>query len=133
MPYLIVQVPGLGGSVLARRGAAVWDTTVAKLARIAFDAEAVALSDADDLEPVGLVKSMTVIPGLLSLPGYEVMISNLRTWFGPGLKVVDYRRGVPIPADTDVLRVPYDFRRSVADAAQTLAQALSGVEAARRG
>ncbi|WP_197289305.1 lipase/acyltransferase domain-containing protein [Saccharothrix sp. NRRL B-16348] len=102
------------------------------MAKVAAKPDLVAL-EADDLEPVGLVNAMTVVPGLIALPGYDTMVGNLRRWFGPGLKVVDYRSGVPIPADTDVLRVPYDFRRSVVDAAEALARAVAETEAAGRG
>lgn len=130
--HLIVQLPGIGGSVLARAGVPVWDVTAAKLAGLAVRPDLVTLNG-DDLEPVGLVDTMTIIPGLSALPGYDTMIGNLRRWFGARLKVVDYRPGVPTPADTDVLRVPYDFRRSITDAAQTLARAVAETEAAQRG
>lgn len=132
LPFLIVQVPGLGGSVLARRGKPVWDLSVAKLAGVAFQADLVALGEDDGLEPVGLVDSMTVVPGLFALPGYEVMVSCLRSWFGAELRVEDYLPGRPVSADTDVLRVPYDFRRSVADCAETLDRAVAQIPAERR-
>jgi hypothetical protein len=133
---LIVQLPGLGGSVLARNGVPVWDATAAVLAGRAVRPDLLAW-EADDLEPIGLIDTMTVIPGLFALPGYDTMIRNLRAWFGARLRVLDYRPGVPIPADVGVLRVPYDFRRSIVDAADTLdrAVAAAGVTAgvAERG
>ncbi|MFJ9368761.1 hypothetical protein ACIRRA_30645 [Nocardia sp. NPDC101769] len=132
LKHLIVQLPGIGGSVLARDGRPVWDLAAAKIARAVCAPDVVSL-DGDDLEPVGLVDTMTVIPGLVAVSGYDGMIANLRRWFGPQLTVVDYLDGVPIPAQTDVLRMPYDFRRSVTVAAQRLDRALAGTEAAQRG
>jgi hypothetical protein len=132
LKYLVVQLPGLAGSVLARDGRPVWDLNAVALAGRVARPDLLAL-DGDDLEPVGLVDTMTVVPGLVAVPGYDTMIRNLRRWFGATLTIVDYRPGVPAPADIDVLRVPYDFRRSVADAARTLERAVRDTPASERG
>ncbi|MGH3912999.1 MAG: esterase/lipase family protein [Pseudonocardiaceae bacterium] len=74
-----------------------------------------------------------VIPPVVVLPGYNRMLHNLRSWFGADMKIVDYRAGDHVPADTDVLRVPYDFRRSVQEAAEVVDRAVSEAQGAARG
>lgn len=41
------------------------------------------------------------------------------------MRVVDYRDGELVPGEVDVLRVPYDFRRSVAVSAEVLGRAVT--------
>jgi lecithin:cholesterol acyltransferase len=129
LKYLIVQIPGIGGSVLSNPGSrTAWDVTPTRIARALVRPETLALDRFPHLTPDRLIVTATVIPAVVVLPGYERMVTNLRNWFGAGLKVVDYLPGVPVPADTEVLRVPYDFRRSVREAAEVVARAVSRVD-----
>jgi hypothetical protein len=129
--HLIVQLPGIAGSVLTgRNDRSTWDVSPTDLIPVVLDPDR--LSD-PDARPDRLIDSMTVVPGLVALPGYDRMVRNLRTWFGAEVKVVDHRPGQPVPPDVDVLRIPYDFRRSISAAAETVDRAVAETEGAARG
>lgn len=117
MDHLIVVVPGIGGSVLARPGrpdAVVWGADAGDVS-LAFRPERLDLGAVPDVEPVGLTRSTTFL-GFTLVPGYELLIDQLRR-FGP----VDERGdpAAPMPGAT-VVAVPYDFRRSITAAAERL-------------
>jgi hypothetical protein len=88
-------------------GVPVSDVTMPRLVGLAAQPNVLTLED-DDLQPAALVDTITVIPGLVTVPGYDRMIANLRRWFGIPLRGVTYRPGVPVPADTDMLQVGGD-------------------------
>ena len=78
-----------------------------------------------ELVPTALTNMLTVLPPWLVVPGYDGLTHQLRTCFGAGLHVHDYRDGELVPAAVDVLRVPYDFRRSVATTADHVGRAVA--------
>lgn len=123
--HLIIVLPGIGGSQLSRtvRGqrVPVWDTTASAVGRLLVDPGRLSLRDEPDLLPTGLISSAR-FAGFAVVPGYERLLGRLRE-FG----VVDPGDpAAPVP-DADVVAVPYDFRRSVIDAAEHL----DGVVSAR--
>lgn len=131
--HLIVVLPGIGGSVLAGpEGLTAWDVTAGDIPRAVIDPGNLAIER--ELVPTGLVESLTVLRRWLVVPGYEGLTHHLRRGFGAGLGVVDYSVGEPVPAGTDVLRVPYDFRRSIVESADHLGRAVTAAvgESGRR-
>lgn len=124
--HLVVFLPGIGGSELADAdsGAAErrFGLRVTDLARVAMSPARLDLEAFPRLEPVKLVRDLTVLPPLLKLPGYRRVHLHLRNAF-PDAVIDAYRPGHVDP-NTDVLLVPYDFRRSVADAAARVDEAV---------
>ena len=122
--HLIVVVPGIGGSVLAGPdGRSVWDLRPGALVRDVIDPERLAIDR--ELTPTGLVDDLAVLRPWLVIPGYGALTRLLRRQFGAGLCVVDHHDGTEVPAAVDVLRVPYDFRRSVEHSADVLGRAVT--------
>ena len=115
---LIVVLPGIGGSVLARPGGSddvVWDAGKGDIAGVVFRPSRLRLDEAPHLEPVGLTES-TKFLGFTIVPGYEKLLDQLAV-FGPIDRRGDPKRPVPGAA---VVAVPYDFRRSIVEAAERL-------------
>jgi len=84
---------GIGGSVLVGPDGALWDVSAWRLVGVVIGTGRLSVGEDDRLRADRLIDSMTVIPGLVALPGYDAMVGNLRTWFGAGIKIVDYRAG----------------------------------------
>ncbi len=126
--HLVVIVPGIGGSVLlgtasAGEGSARYALSIAGLARVMLSPGLLDLDNYPDLYPVDLVDDFTALAPLLTLPGYRRLSLHLAKAFDR-LVIDTYRPPVPISKDADVLRFPYDFRRSVAETAQRLDEAV---------
>jgi hypothetical protein len=122
--HLVVIVPGIGGSRLAGSGDATrWELSAAAIGRTVIWPRSLDVEHASDLYPTGLVRSFTTFGPLLNVVGYEGLVSHLDNSFRD-VVVHTYRAGTAIPANTDVLLFPYDFRRSVADTAGHLADAI---------
>ncbi|HSV66516.1 MAG TPA: hypothetical protein VLJ59_11495 [Mycobacteriales bacterium] len=138
--HLIVIVPGIGGSVLEdETGGVVWGTRRGIAGSVASPSR---LSLAERLTPVGLIPTITVVPGFFAVAGYDALVWQICTTFagsGGGPVQVDVARpGVPPHLGADVVLFPYDFRLGVADAAarlgEELERRLGGLTAdARRG
>ena len=115
---LIVVLPGIGGSVLSRSDRpddVVWDAGKGDITDLLVHPDRISLSASPSLAPVGLTSS-TKLLGFTLVPGYERLLQQLEV-FG----VVD-RRGDPsrpVPGAA-VVAVPYDFRQSIALAAERL-------------
>jgi pimeloyl-ACP methyl ester carboxylesterase len=113
---LVVVVPGIGGSVLARPGRpdqVLWDAGKGDIAGLAWRPGLLGLDEAPYLEPIGLTES-TKFLGFTLVPGYEKLLDQLTG-------TID-RRGDPqdpLPG-ADVVAVPYDFRRGIVEAALRL-------------
>lgn len=113
--HLVIVLPGIGGSVLARPGNpddVVWAMRKRDIAQFGWQPKALDLNTSPALEPIGLVESTRLI-GCTIVPGYERLLTALA-----GLGRVD--RGDPrdsVP-DADIVAVPYDFRQSVLTAAE---------------
>lgn len=102
--HLIVVVPGIGGSVLARPGDPgnpVWSVKLRDL-DVLRHPEKLSLDEAPELEPVALISSLKMVRFWTAFVGYEDLLEAL---------------GAPAPT---VLAVPYDFRLGVEHAARRL-------------
>jgi pimeloyl-ACP methyl ester carboxylesterase len=114
--HLVVVLPGIGGSVLARPGRpgqVVWDAGKGDVADLVLRPDRMSLEEAPRLAPLGLTGS-TKFLGFTVVPGYEGLLTQLES-----TATVD-RRGDPrnpVP-NADVVAVPYDFRRSMVEAAE---------------
>ncbi|MDQ3989070.1 MAG: hypothetical protein M3291_07715 [Actinomycetota bacterium] len=76
---LIVVLPGIGGSVLARPGGAhdvVWDAGPGDIAGLVFRSDRMSVGEAPHLEPLGLTES-TKFLGFTVVPGYERLLGQL--------------------------------------------------------
>jgi len=123
LQYLIVVVPGIGGSVLAEPdGTSAWDLKSGHIGRAFVGPDR--LSSGRELVPVRLVDDLVVLRPWLVVSGYGRLTQMVRRQVGAGLRVADYQAGGALPQDLDVLRVPYDFRRSVVEAADLLGRAV---------
>src|SRR5438270_10217802 len=114
--HLVVVLPGIGGSVLARLGnpdEVVWDAGTGDIADLVLRPDRMSLDESPRLTPMGLTES-TKFLGFTVVPGYEKLLAQLER-----LGTVDRcgDPGRPV-AGADVVAVPYDFRRSIIDAAE---------------
>lgn len=130
LAHLVVVVPGIGGSVLegpagsgADLGGGGYALTVGGLARTVFDPGRMDLDRWPELVPTGLVRELALLPPLLTLPGYGRLYQLLHNGFDD-VCVDVYRPPATVSPDTDVLMVPYDFRRSIVEASQRLGEAV---------
>ncbi|CAM5521881.1 lipase/acyltransferase domain-containing protein [Streptomyces avidinii] len=120
LKHLVVVVPGIGGSRLQTpEGVARWDQHRRRLVGAAFRPERLRLDRHPALVPVGLLPDITVL-GPFVVPGYDGLVRKIRNHFD------DVRIDVSVPGrdvDTraDLVLFPYDFRYSVAHAAERLA------------
>ena len=115
---LIVVLPGIGGSVLARPGRpddVVWDAGKGDIAGVVFRLDRLSIDEAPHLDPLCLTES-TKFLGFTVVAGYEKLLHQLET-FGTIDRRGDPRHPVP---GADVVAVPYDFRRSIVEAAERL-------------
>lgn len=120
LKHLVIVIPGIGGShLVAPAGLAQWDTAGGALAQTLIRPALLDLDRTGQMEPVGLVRSFTTLAPLLSITGYEGLVAHLQKNFRDVI-VHTHRDGRPIPPATDVLLFPYDFRRSVVEAAERL-------------
>ncbi|WP_394619079.1 hypothetical protein JNUCC0626_08265 [Lentzea sp. JNUCC 0626] len=67
------------------------------------------LAEHPSLNPVALLPTISVVPPVWRVPGYDRLIRQILNAF-PGSVVETARPGVP-PSAADVVTVPYDFRR----------------------
>jgi hypothetical protein len=123
LQHLVVVIPGIGGSVLRPPGKKTrsWDVhrtalagTVIHPSRLHIDRE---------LVPTDLITSCRVFPPFFTIQGYEDRIHQLLSRF-TGTTIQVWRDGEPINERTDVLLFPYDFRRSIVEAAEHLDRAI---------
>jgi Lecithin:cholesterol acyltransferase len=116
--HLVVVVPGIGGSVLEQSGDALWDAGFGSVARLGLAAHRLSLAEAPEVRPTGLIRSRTVIPGWTVVCGYDRLMAALGQL--PGAVVDDGHPDRRVP-DANVAAFPYDFRKSIVDAAERLA------------
>jgi hypothetical protein len=134
--HLIVVVPGIGGSVLVRPdGSPAWNVDAGRLGYTLAGPARLSLTGHPDLLPDRLIDTTMVIPPVWAIGGYDTLRHNLRRTFGAAITVGTYqdRRTTGLPAGLDVLQVPYDFRRSVAESADTLGRAVTAALAGAEG
>ena len=117
LSHLVVVIPGIGGSVLRdpASGEVVWSQGLPTLLSAIRRPEVLDLDR--PLEAVGLLQDIQAVPGWTVVPGYSTLWNTLS--FLPGA-VAD--RGNPRDRDyrANVLAFPYDFRRSIREAAADL-------------
>ncbi len=79
--HLVVVLPGIGGSVLARPGDpddVVWDAGKGDIADLVLRPDRMSLAEAPRLTPVGLTES-TKFLGFTVVPGYEGLLTQLES------------------------------------------------------
>lgn len=116
--HLIVVVPGIGGSVLARLGDrddVVWDAGKRDIGDLVVRPKRMSVNEWPRLEPIGLTRS-TKLLGFTIVAGYERLLASLGA-FGKIDGHGDPKRPV---LGADVVVAPYDFRLGVVDAAKRL-------------
>ncbi len=121
--HLVIVLPGIGGSVLARaaassgeRRAVVWDAGFLDIADLVLRQGRMNVSE--QLDPVGLICSKRLVPGWTVIDGYDGLRMALQSL--PGA-VVDWGDPAVRVRGANIVAVPYDFRRSIAAAAERLA------------
>lgn len=122
LQHLIVFIPGIGGSVLRPDGkdSGGWELSKGRFgATVARPSQ---LSIERELVPTRLVDSCSLLAPWHKIHGYEDMMNQLLSRFDPVTQT--YRRGEPIHPGTDLLLFPYDFRRSITEAAELLDSAV---------
>ncbi|OWA21469.1 hypothetical protein B9W64_04630 [Streptomyces sp. CS159] len=128
---LVVVLPGIMGSVLAKDGREVWNHTLAVAGRHALsrldEVRALTLprdiGDADPedgVEAVGLLQGLHVLPGVSAIDGYGTLLAFLE------------RRLRVSERDGNLLPFPYDWRLSVRLNARRLAAGVEPALAASR-
>lgn len=123
--HLVVVIPGIGGSVLTEPdqngqadGRVRYDLSKSGLSRALLFPQRLDLDSPADLVATDLVDDLTLIAPLVIMSGYSKLSVHLANAFDQAV-ISTYRPG-RVPPDVDVLRFPYDFRRSVTEAAQQL-------------
>ena len=117
MRHLVVVVPGIGGSVLADGSRVVWDAGIGDIAGLVLRPDRLDLGSVPKLTPTGLIRSRTWLPGWTVVHGYQGLMASLASL--PGAVVDSGDPGGRVPVAT-VVAFPYDFRRSIAEAAGRL-------------
>ncbi|WP_186806516.1 lipase/acyltransferase domain-containing protein [Rhizobium leguminosarum] len=105
---LVVLLPGITGSVLAKDGEVLWGTAARDFWRMFWEKslDQMQLRSADNgdddlgdgIEAIGLVSNVTIVPGLLKIDGY----SNTSSYLTGNL---------PLTRGENYFEFPYDWRR----------------------
>jgi pimeloyl-ACP methyl ester carboxylesterase len=122
--HLVIVLPGIGGSVLARRAGSrvedrrdvVWDAGFLDIADLMLRPGRMSLSE--QLDPVGLITAKRLVSGWTVIDGYDRLRGSLQNLRGA---VVDWGDPAAGVRGANIVAVPYDFRRSIAAAAERLA------------
>lgn len=116
--HLVIVLPGIGGSVLAEPGrldAPLWDAGVGSVVDILTNPRELDIDR--ELVPVGLIKSLKLFGVWTPIRGYDGLLTAL----GRLPNGVVHGGHPDEPWDgVNVVAFPYDFRRSVAEAAAKL-------------
>ena len=78
--HLVMVVPGIGGSVLARpgdRSKVVWDAGFGDVVGLLARPGRLSLAENPHLTPVGLIKSKRLVPGWTVIEGYDRLWNRL--------------------------------------------------------
>jgi Lecithin:cholesterol acyltransferase len=110
-PDLVIVIPGISGSVLAKDGQEIWGTSGGAIWRAVSSAgdsiKALALTAPDDpsVDDLGdgvtatrLVQDLHIIPGLWKIDGYSGLIARLQSALG-------------LEVGRNLFEFPYDWRR----------------------
>ncbi|MEV4052966.1 hypothetical protein AB0J55_17420 [Amycolatopsis sp. NPDC049688] len=117
--HLVVIVPGIGGSVLTdARGERVWGPKLGGIAGALLRPDRLNLAEHPSLAAVDLLPTISVVPPVWRVPGYDRLLARIiRAFPGAVVEVATPGSTATIP---DVLTVPYDFRRGIVAAAEHL-------------
>jgi hypothetical protein len=121
-PNVVIVLPGISGSVLAKDGKEVWGTSGGAIWRAVSSGgdsiKALALTAPDDpsVDDLGdgvtatrLVQDLHIIPGLWKIDGYSGMVARLQS-------------GLELEIGQNLFEFPYDWRRDNRVAARRLAR-----------
>ncbi len=124
--HLVIVLPGISGSVLAKNGEEVWGTSTGAIWRAVTSGGGsirdLAIKGADDpsLDDLGdgvtatrLVQDLHILPGLWKIDGYTALVSRLKS-------------SLEIEAGRNLFEFAYDWRRDNRVAARKLARAAKG-------
>jgi hypothetical protein len=122
LQHLVVVIPGIGGSVLRPPGAGTggWETGRRGLGRVLLRPSELRLDR--ELVATELITTCRVFPPFFTIDGYQERRNQLLNRFDA--PVIETWTGKNLHAGTDVLFFPYDFRHSIADAAEELDRAV---------
>jgi len=121
--YLVVVVPGIGGTELAvpgDRSAKIWTGGFGNIGKSLARPDRLSVREHPRLQPVSLIKTRKAFGIWTAIQGYDVMLSALATGglALPGACLDDGTRPEP-DLDANVVAAGYDFRLGVASAAQS--------------
>jgi pimeloyl-ACP methyl ester carboxylesterase len=126
--YLVVVVPGIGGTELAvpgDRSRRIWTAGFGNIGKFLAKPERLSVNEHPVLQPVGLIKTRKAFGIWTAIHGYHCLLDALTTGESalPGARLDDGTRPEP-DLDANVVAVGYDFRLGVASAAQELEDAI---------
>ena len=101
----VIFIPGMSGSELWRGDKLIWPNYIGLIAEM----DAMALPGGQDLEAQGLIKEVSIIPGLFRLEVYSRCLDYL-------VENMGYKRG------RDLIELPWDWRLDFRLASQKLAE-----------
>lgn len=122
--YLVVVLPGIGGSVLrvpGTHGRLVWAARFGDVGNLLLDPEGLSVDKHPRLAPAGLISTQKAFGIWTAIQGYETVLTAL-TQGQNALPHASLDRGTSPMAcmDATVVAVGYDFRLGVKDAADEL-------------
>jgi hypothetical protein len=127
--HLLVVIPGIGGSVLADpAGRAEWQVSATVILKRIFRPASLHIDR--PLIATGLTKTLVALGSLVTISGYDRATANLRAQFDDVVVRTYHGDGV-INSRANVLAYPYDFRQSVAQAAEGLDRAVESIRLPR--
>jgi pimeloyl-ACP methyl ester carboxylesterase len=116
--YLVVVIPGIGGSVLeSPAGGVLWDASRGAVGHLLKHPHDFTIDRI--VRPVGLIKSWGLFPGLTAIHGYHEFMTSIGEAVGVNTDV-DLGHPDSPKLDARVVAFPYDFRRSITEAAAEL-------------
>jgi pimeloyl-ACP methyl ester carboxylesterase len=117
--HLVIVIPGLGGSVLRdHAGAKLWGGPTPFAASSMLPAE-LSVDENPHLVPTGLLTTVGDLPGFANVHSYDGLLKRLRHDFRD--VVVDDGHPEHRNLNANVVAFPFDFRRSLVEAAERLA------------
>lgn len=118
--HLVMVLPGIGGTVLRRPkdNKVVWDAGFADIADLLARPGRMSLAENPRLIPSGLITDKRLVPGWTVIDGYSKLWTALKHLPGADVDPGDVAQGRVEGAN--IVAFGYDFRRSIADAADAL-------------
>ncbi|MGH8347929.1 MAG: esterase/lipase family protein, partial [Pseudomonas sp.] len=116
--YLVVVIPGIGGSVLeSPTGDVLWKASPTAVGRLLWNPDRFARDET--ARPVGLTGDWGLLPGYTVLHGYQGLLKEIGKAVGV---TTDIDMGHPDNSNLDarVVAFPYDFRQSIVKSAEEL-------------